>query len=264
MQARGAHVLEDATAVQGSDDYSSWQNDFKRWRDVTQEALRSLYTSSVPVDEFGSEATELFALTATPAQEFAWEQEAIKNGINKLESLRERLRYLPTEEAVRNAGQSGRALRDAPSSDAQVFVVHGQNEEVKTSVARLLERTGSSHSVIILHEQPNQGRTIIEKFEDYATQADHAVVLMTGDDLGGRSEGELRPRARQNVILELGFFAGHLGRASVTVLHEPGVEVPSDYLGVVYIPLDAGGAWKYTLLNELKAAGLTYDLNNVA
>ncbi len=149
-----------------------------------------------------------------------------------------------------------------------MFVVHGRNDEVKTSVARLLERTGPAHKVVILHEQPDQGRTIIEKFEDYATQADHAIVLMTGDDVGGlrndAGEPELQPRARQNVILELGFFAGHLGRAKVTVLHEQGVEMPSDYIGVVYIPLDGGGAWKYKLLNELKAAGLTYDLNDVA
>lgn len=73
----------------------------------------------------------------------------------------------------------------------------------------------------------------------------------------------MRPRARQNVVLELGFFAGHLGRSRITVLYEPGVELPSDWLGVLYVPIDDGGGWRYRLLTELRSAGLSYDLNSV-
>ena len=64
-----------------------------------------------------------------------------------------------------------------------------------------------------------------------------------------------RPRARQNIILELGYFAARLGRARVCPLVAPGVETPSDYDGVVYVPLDATGGWRHTLLTELKEAG---------
>lgn len=146
-----------------------------------------------------------------------------------------------------------------------MFVVHGHDDRIKTMVCRLLETTGPDHKVLVLHEQPNAGRTIIEKFEDYASAADHAVVLLTGDDVGGsRADGEeMRPRARQNVVLELGFFAGHLGRSRITVLYEPGVELPSDWLGVLYVPIDDGGGWRYRLLTELRSAGLSYDLNSV-
>jgi predicted nucleotide-binding protein len=109
---------------------------------------------------------------------------------------------------------------------------------------------------------PNGGRTIIEKFEDYA-DASFAVVLLTGDDVAGLADvanRDLRPRARQNVVFELGFFLGRLGREQVAVLYEPGVEIPSDYSGVLYIELDPQQHWQRVLARELKNAGYELDL----
>jgi predicted nucleotide-binding protein len=118
--------------------------------------------------------------------------------------------------------------------------------------------------VIILHEQPNSGRTIIEKFEDYATRAGFAVVLLTGDDQGGSiGSGKTEPRARQNVVFEMRFFIGALGRARVAVLYDKGVELPSDMSGVLYTERDAGGGWRMDLAREMDAAGLAVDLNRV-
>lgn len=106
-----------------------------------------------------------------------------------------------------------------PSPNARLFVVHGRNEGIRESVARFLESLGLP--VTILHEQPNKGRTIIEKFEDYADDVGFAVVLLTGDDRGGLAETPPKgflPRARQNVILELGFFLGKIDRERVCPL----------------------------------------------
>jgi predicted nucleotide-binding protein len=68
-------------------------------------------------------------------------------------------------------------------------------------------------------------------------------------------------RARQNVILELGFFLGKLGRKRVCALYQHNVEIPSDYAGVLFVPIDSGGAWRLPLARELKAAGLDIDMN---
>jgi predicted nucleotide-binding protein len=138
------------------------------------------------------------------------------------------------------------ASRDSP---AGVFIVHGRDEAVRESVARVLEKAG--RQVVILHEQANRGRTLIEKFEQHAAEAGFAIILLTGDDVGGLSETDLHSRARQNVVFEMGFFYGLLGRDRVAVLFEPGVEKPSDIDGLVYIELDKAGAWKTALLNEL-------------
>jgi predicted nucleotide-binding protein len=70
-----------------------------------------------------------------------------------------------------------------------------------------------------------------------------------------------QPRARQNVILELGYFLGKLGRGRVCVIYVDGVEIPSDYHGVVFVPLDEAGAWRLRLARELKAAGFDIDMN---
>ena len=70
-----------------------------------------------------------------------------------------------------------------------------------------------------------------------------------------------RDRARQNVILELGYFTGKLGRNRICALHRGSVEIPTDYLGVVYVPLDEGGGWQLQLARELKAACFEIDMN---
>lgn len=141
-----------------------------------------------------------------------------------------------------------------------VFLVHGHDEAARESVARYLDRL--SVKPIILHEQANQGRTVVEKLEHHANVT-FAVVLLTPDDVGAaRAEADsLRPRARQNVVLELGFFVGKLGRQRVCAIHKGALELPSDYMGVLYIPFDDAGGWRLALARELKAAGFSVDMN---
>jgi len=141
-----------------------------------------------------------------------------------------------------------------PAGSGQVFVVHGHDGEAREGVARFLESLGLD--VVILHERPNSGKTIIEKLEAHANTS-YAVVLLTADDVGkaGGEEKDLQPRARQNVVFEAGFFMGKLGRERVALLYEPGVELPSDLSGLVYIELDKGETWKARLFKELSALG---------
>lgn len=142
----------------------------------------------------------------------------------------------------------------------RVFIVHGHDREMKQAVARTIERLGLE--AVILHEQPNRGQTLIEKIERFA-DVDFAVVLLSPDDTGylnADGEDAAKPRARQNVILELGYFAGKLGRERVVALHRGGIEFPSDYDGVLYTPYDGdSGAWRSELVAELKVSG--YDVS---
>jgi predicted nucleotide-binding protein len=87
---------------------------------------------------------------------------------------------------------------------------------------------------------------------------------MTADDVGSGRAAKEEPklRARQNVVFELGFFTAKLGRSRLAVLYEEGVEMPSDFSGILYISLDKAGAWKFRLAQELKQAGLQINLNN--
>jgi len=140
--------------------------------------------------------------------------------------------------------------------DRRAFLVHGHDQGAKEMVARFLEGVG--FDVIVLHEQPNQGRTVIEKFEANA-EVSFAAVLLTPDDV--MEDGT--KRARQNVIIELGYFLGKLGRGRVCALKKGELELPSDILGVVWTELDDAGAWKMALAKELVAAGFDIDWNKV-
>jgi len=170
------------------------------------------------------------------------------------------------EERVAHAVSSQELSTAQPSptsNTGKVFIVHGHDHGVKEAVARFIEKLGLEP--IILHEQPNEGKTVIEKIERHAT-ADFAVVLFTPDDTGypSKKPDEAKPRARQNVVLELGYFMARLGRNRVALLQVgDDIEIPSDFSGVLYLTFDNGGGWKYQLASEMKARGMAIDMNDV-
>ncbi|WCH93946.1 nucleotide-binding protein [Streptomyces moderatus] len=175
--------------------------------------------------------------------------------MRRLRSLQDRLGLYKIHP---DAGSQESPPVDPSSAGSDVFIVHGHNGETKETVARFLGKLLDQQPVI-LHEQADRGRTTIEKFEDHSAQASCAVVLLTADDAGGPQNGTHQPRARQNVVLELGFFLGRLGRDRVVILYEPGVELPSDLQGVLYIELDKAKAWRMSVARELREIGLQID-----
>lgn len=141
----------------------------------------------------------------------------------------------------------------------KIFIVHGHDEGVREAVARFLEKL--EFEVIILHEQANRGRTVMEKIEAHG-DVGFAVVLLTPDDEGRKIDGTLQFRARQNVMLELGYFIGRLGRSNVCALTRGSVELPSDFAGIVYQPMEDG--WRAAVARELADAGFEIDWEKVS
>lgn len=183
----------------------------------------------------------------------------IPQAVTKLEGLIARLEELRDD--APDDSRSGQATPKGPAAESRrVFVVHGRDDAVKETVARFLGKLDLEP--VILHEQPNQGRTIIEKFEDHADVV-FAVVLLSPDDEGGLAGGaaQMKPRARQNVIFELGYFIGLLGRKHVCALYQPGVELPSDFAGVAYVEMASGDGWRLHLAREIRSAGINIDMN---
>jgi len=179
--------------------------------------------------------------------------------------MKQIISHRPPLDIDREREASGEASTDPGAKRAKprtcVFVVHGHDSESKESVARFVERLGLR--AVILHEQVNEGRTVIEKFEGHS-EVDFAVVILTPDDVGyprGQPQ-QARSRARQNVLFEWGYFVGRLGRKRVCALYHGDVEIPSDYHGVVYLTMDKAGAWKISLARELKQAGLRVNLDD--
>jgi predicted nucleotide-binding protein len=169
--------------------------------------------------------------------------------------------------------------RGISSPRRDVFIVHGIDHEPVKELKGILLELGLNP--IVLHEQPSGSRTIIEKLEKYS-DVGFAFAILTPDDRGlqGSPPGgfpsgvfpygipksgaefgtwlatSLKPRARQNVVLEFGYLIGKLGRDKVCCLYKGNVELPSDMQGIVYIQfIQSANECRDQIIAELKAAG---------
>lgn len=248
-----------AQRIDKPEELEAAKNAYYKWDDYNRQLLRSIFDSP--------EVSERYAFWGIGGGSYTFQVELrehfqdIKEKLRRLESIREQLSLYEEPAVTAKFTPETQPL----SKTRTVFIVHGRDEATKEAVARFLGKL--ELDPVILHEKPNQGRTIIEKFEDYSSVA-FAVVLLTPDDIGGEKvdgvvdfNKKIQMRARQNVVFELGYFIGKLGRRMVCALHSEEIELPSDFSGVVYVPLDKGGGWKMKLARELKAAGIDVDLN---
>ncbi len=238
-------------------DFVARDAEFETWDEYNADMLRRIFSTA----EYSEQYTECGVISmrmnpslAEKAQELA---KNIREKCRRLGSIRDRLPIIPEHASV--AKTVGARQSERASTSRKVFVVHGHDEALKLDVARFVERLGLE--AILLSEQTNQGRTIIEKFEAHAEEVGFAIVLLTPDDIGtsAATPNALKSRARQNVILELGYFIGKLTRSRVCALHKGDVELPSDILGVVYISVSSN--WKLQLAGEMKVAWPDLDLN---
>jgi predicted nucleotide-binding protein len=242
--------------------------DYNRWNDFNVEFLRRAFTN----EEFAEQYKQITSIGimvlggGSSHDEVGEFQSRLNKRIERLQSIAERLDLIDEQPGI-SAQRAPLALPQPtmpdPACSKKVFLVHGQDEEAKAIVSLFL--ASCNLEPIVLHDQPNGGLTIIEKFEREA-DVGFAVILLTPDDVGGPRSGgaltsdDLKLRARQNVILELGYFVGRLSRGRVAALKKGDIELPSDISGVVWTAMDASNAWKMNLARELKAAGYEFDL----
>jgi predicted nucleotide-binding protein len=262
----GEELVTQKEIVKATLGHRDWNYLFTKWRDHTMAELRAVYDGEDVPHEF--EAVTLVTEGSTPSETFSRAKSNLDLGIWLLHAFVKRLTLAVEAEAVQDrAGKVNKTPRERGTSGGgrKVFIVHGRAAGgFLASVARFIEELGLSP--VILAEQANEGRTLIEKFEANALDVGYAIVLLTPEDTGHGPDGEPPPapnRARQNVILELGYFMGRLERKNVVALQQEGLEVPTDILGILYIPLDDGDAWKTLLARELRAADYDIDLGKL-
>ncbi|EOW9529667.1 TIR domain-containing protein [Bacillus cytotoxicus] len=144
------------------------------------------------------------------------------------------------------------------TDNKKVFIVHGRDKVALLETEAILRRGGLEP--IVLNRMVNSGLTLIEKFEKYS-DVRYAIVLLTPDDIGALYEEvpfeslSYKFRARQNVLFELGFFYGKLGRSNVCCILKSNVEKPSDIDGIAYLPYtQTVEEVEYALLREMREA----------
>lgn len=240
------------------DDEQSFENQFSRWNNINLEMLKQSFNNEDNAYRRRYNQT-VWGDTSSEKSERKKILDILSFRIKRLCELLDIVDRLKEERPASPPEKEG---RESPELDKKrIFIVHGHNNEVRINVARTLEKLGLFP--IILHEQANAGKTIIEKFEEYSNVG-FAIILMTDDDLGrAKNDETLYYRARQNVILEMGFFIGKLGRNRVCPLYTNGVKLPSDLYGLLYTEIDSAEKWKISIARELKAAGYEIDINKI-
>lgn len=233
--------------------------DYERWYDLNVEIYKSSFSAPNNTYRQGLERHTWVLWGSDEIKEY---KEAIERYINQMKSDIEKLPLIKCNIESREP----LLQQTNPQNNNKVFIVHGHDGELKEKVARTLDQLGLEP--IILHEQADGGRTIIEKFEANAEDCRFAVILLTADDYGQSKEertaaNEPKLRARQNVVFEMGYFMGRLGRARVVVLLDNGVEKPGDIDGFVYVPTADEYGWKMRLAKELINCGYKVDLYKI-
>lgn len=145
-------------------------------------------------------------------------------------------------------------------SRGDILLVHGRDEATKESLLEFLEKLGLRP--LILHEQPEGGKSMMEKIGE-SLDVHFAIILLTPDDIAAprNKPKERQTRVSQNVIFEYGYLLSKFGPGRVCALYKEGVEIPSDYPGVVTIPMDSRGGWRLLVAKEMKQANIDIDLN---
>lgn len=154
-------------------------------------------------------------------------------------------------------------VKKVDTENRNVFVVHGRDHAIRDEVQRVLHSL--SIPTIVLEKEGDAGQTVVEKFEREAARCEYAVIICSPDDEGhlrpksrkASDQEEMKPRARQNVVLELGYFLARLGRANVFLLHTGSLDMPSDLAGVIYQPGNTN--WQHKLVRELRDAGFVIN-----
>jgi predicted nucleotide-binding protein len=252
---RGREIL---ARMNNWQEMASARDDLVKWRDYNFELLKRLFTTEEIYNEYRS-SSHVRRVAYDEREAIQVQLETAEPQIQKLGSILERLELYPEPATAPVEATSSRPRVDSRS----VFVVHGHDEAALQAIARFLETIGLQ--AIVLREQPDRGRTIIEKFEACANEVGFAIALLTPDDLGGSmAVPEQATRGRQNVIFELGYFVGSLGRGRACLIRKGDVEIPSDLFGVIYTDFDhPAEGWKVKLARELKAAGFKFDADKV-
>jgi CheY-like chemotaxis protein len=138
----------------------------------------------------------------------------------------------------------------------RVFLVHGHDTSFRHDVFVTLTLLGVNP--VVLMDTATEGDTIAEAIERHS-KVSFAVILLTPDDVGkAKSAKTPRMRARQNVMVEWAYFIGKLGRERVIALNmdDTKIELPTDYYGLRYIPVDDDGKWRHALAKDLANAGI--------
>jgi predicted nucleotide-binding protein len=250
--------------IQTEEQLKLHEKEFRLWNDYNEEFLKSAFNNAT--NEYRQGYTSVGSMIGVsdvmrganiyhPSHRNKTLMQRIEVKINELESILTKADLIPSE--IESLPMAELVTTNTSTTNPIVFIIHGHDEEMKRSVQLFLNRADLKD--IVLHEQPDKNRTVIEKLIEEGASASYVIALLSPDDV----QGDGTVRARQNVILEIGYFIGKLGREKVRILRRGDTVIPSDLQGILYDNYDKDGAWRVKLAKEIQAAGLPVNIENI-
>lgn len=248
LEEGDTHTFGNNSRVKNNTRYGSVSSDFQAWNAKVEDLIIEYYgNDSRPMKVLSR--LNIDEITGNYAEVFDEQHAIIIGALKACKAIKPKYGNQPI---VKN---------DTTTDGHSVFIVHGHDDLATTLTARFIEQLGLKP--IILREQASSGKTIIEKIETYSSVVGFGIVLYTPCDLGGKTEGTLKARARQNVVFEHGYLIGKIGRENVCALVKGVIETPNDISGVVYVPMDDATAWHFQVAKELRNSGYEIDMNKL-
>jgi predicted nucleotide-binding protein len=247
--------------VESGDAFEVLSNDYSKWDSFNSALLKRVFTTDEMTEEYDYCSTIVVSYYGSPLSErIADLQRDLDRKIHRIDSINERLEIVPLSTSLPPEVCSQQHCITQPRT-GKVSVVHGRDEVAKTSLEVFLHELGLDP--VVLHRQPDQGMTVIEKLEKHS-DVGYAFILLTPDEVAYLASEEAKPdaerkkehRARPNVIFEFGYFLGKLGRSRVCCLYTGDVALPSDVSGMIYKHYEKSiEEVAFSVIKDLKASG---------
>lgn len=244
------------------DAFDTLLNEYSKWDAFNSELLKRFFTNEELAKEYDFWAGMTISMREPSlGEKIADVYKDVDKKIHRLDSIIERLELIPLIMAAKSTFSTQKNALLPHLHTKKVFVVHGRDEVSKTSLEVFLHEIGLEP--VVLHRKPDEGMTIIEKFEKHS-EVSYAFILLTPDEVAYLAADENKPdaerqkefRARPNVIFEFGYFVGKLGRSRVCCLYTGNISLPSDISGMIYKRYEKSiEEVAYSVIKDLKASG---------
>lgn len=249
--------------INSNDELKMSEREFSKWDSYNTQLLKTIFSTDEIAMEYDYWLGFSLPGTFEPISRLIEDhKEDIMNHIHKLEKILHKIDLYQLESETLLTIEKLDSKNNSSATN-KVFIVHGHDDTAKLSLENFIYSLGLVP--VVLHRQPDGGRTIIEKFEQHANEIFYAFILMTPDEVTylspeeGKEDKDRKKefRARPNVIFEFGFFVGALTRKKVCCIHTGNVTLPSDLSGLVYKGYrNSIEEIKHELRQELIHAGL--------
>ncbi|MBM3471689.1 MAG: hypothetical protein FJX75_00270 [Armatimonadetes bacterium] len=247
----GQEIASRAEAIRSNADLDAVEAERRTWNEYNYDLLRELYTTDEVYRVYAGVGFGGVAVSGIPsvAAEAALLVRGLRENIRELESIRSRLDLVPE---VAQSVPTASAATTAPSTG--VFIVHGHDRTAALELKELIGERFGSLTPVLLDREAHQGRTLIEKLEQVGGGCGYAFAIWTPDDSVETADASYR-QMRPNVLFEVGWFYGKLGRSRTCVLYRRGTAVPTDLLGIGWHEFGTSVRDRYLEIEaEIKAA----------